>query len=74
MIWMLNELIQANEIFFKNFRHIHTTVQVLEMIFMLKWTISNIWNGYSMYIDYKQKIGCIVVINYINKAKYLLIL
>ena len=31
MIWMLNELIQANQMVFMN-----TTVQVLEMILMLK--------------------------------------
>ena len=37
IIWMLNELIQANEMFFMNIWYIeHTTVQVLEMILMLK--------------------------------------
>ena len=55
MIWMINEIIQANlkkkfELFTLN-----TKVQVLEKIFMLKITISNISKSYSMYIDYKQK-------------------
>ena len=47
---MLNELIQANEIVFKN-----TKVQVLGMTLMLNRTISNISKSYSTYIDYKQK-------------------
>ena len=34
LIWMLNELIQANEMVFMNL--LNTTVQVLEMILMLK--------------------------------------
>ena len=33
---MLNELIQANEMVFMNFGTLNTTVQVLEMILMLK--------------------------------------
>ena len=42
MIWMLNELIQANEMVFMNFWY----MEVLDMILMLKRTISNISNGY----------------------------
>ena len=44
-----------------------TLNNTVEMILMLKWTISNISNGYSMYIDYKLKIWCIVIINYFSK-------
>ena len=62
---MLNELIQANEMTLST---LNTDVQVLEMILMLKRTISNISNGYSMYIDYKLKNLCIAIINYFSKA------
>ena len=43
---------QANEIVFMNFGTLNTMVQVLEMILMLKRTLSNKLNGYSMNIDY----------------------
>ena len=43
---------------------VHTTVQELEMILSQKITNLNVSNGYSMYIDYKQKNCCIVIINY----------
>ena len=41
--------------FLWTFGTLKSTVHVLEMVLMLQRTISNIPNGYSMYIDYKQK-------------------
>ena len=46
---------EANSRFLRTFGTFNTKVKVLDMILMLKRTISNISNGYSMYIDYKLK-------------------
>ena len=68
MIWMLNEVIQANQMVLMNFWYIeHYGASVGDDI-DAKRTISNISNGYSMYFDYKQKNWCIVIINYFSKA------
>ena len=53
MIWMLNELIQANAMVFMNFWCIEHYGACFSDGIDVKWTISNKPNGYSMYIDYK---------------------
>ena len=42
-----NELSQAYELVLWNFGKLNSTEQVLEMTLMLKWTISNISNGFN---------------------------
>ena len=52
---MLNEVIQANQMVFMNFCYIEHYGASFGYDIDAKRTISNISNGYSMYIDYKQK-------------------
>ena len=67
IIWMLNEVILANQMVLMNFWYIeHYGARVGDDI-DAKRTISNISKGYSMYFDYKQKNWCIVIINYFSK-------
>ena len=55
MIWMLNELIQANEMDFMNFWYIeHSGASFGDDVDAKKNYFKHI-KWYSMYIDYKQK-------------------
>ena len=56
MIWKLNELIQANEMVFMNFWYIEHYGASFGDDIDVKMTYFKHVNGYSMYIDYKQKI------------------
>ena len=68
MIRMLNELIQANEMVFMNFWYVDHYGASFGDDIDAKMNYFKHIKGYSMYIDYKQKIWCIVVINYFSKA------
>ena len=68
MIWMLNGLIQANEMVFMYFwynehygaSYGYDNDAKMNYFKHIKWLFN--------YIDYKQKIWCIVIINYFSKA------
>ena len=68
MIRMVNELIQANEMVFMNFWYVDHYGASFGDDIDAKMNYFKHIKGYSMYIDYKQKIWCIVVINYFSKA------
>ena len=56
MIWKLNELIQANKIVFMNFWYIEHYGASFGDDIDAKLNYFKHVKGYSMYIDYKQKI------------------